>query len=134
MNRQQRRAAERSAKRDASSFAQYIVRRDQAHNAAKAKLERNGITIADLEKAGNDGFAKGYEVASFDTIKACYAAICLALEEIHGFKRKRCARVLRAVDNAILYRLTGDDLIQQVWEEIGLNINFNDPLERIEEG
>jgi hypothetical protein len=97
-------------------------------------LERNGITIADLEKAGNDGFAKGYEVASFDTIKACYAALCLALKEIHGFKKKRCARVLRAVDNAVLYRLTGDDLIQQVWDEIGLNINFNDPLDRIEEG
>lgn len=133
MNRQQRRAAERENRRNASEQAAYIIRREEARNAKKAKLERNGITIADLEKATNEGFEKGYQIASADTIKACYAAMCLALKEIHGFKKKRCRRVLQAVDQIILYRLTGDDLIEQVWREIGLQLNFNEPLDRLEE-
>lgn len=133
MNRQQRRAAERETRRNAAEHAAYVVKRDKAYNAAKARLERNGITFEDLDKAEKDGFAKGYEVASADTIKACYAAMCLALKEMHGFGRKRCKEMLMAVDNIVLYRLTGDDLIEQVWNDIGIRLEFNDPLNRIEE-
>lgn len=133
MNRQQRRAAERTAKRDASNYAAYITKRDRAYNAAKAKLERNGITIEDLDKAGKDGYMQGYDVAASDTLKACYSAVCLALKEMHGFGKKRCADVLRRIDDTLLYRLTSEDLIQQVWDELGLRLEFNAPLDRIEE-
>lgn len=134
MNRQQRRKADREKRRDASEYAAMIVKRDQAIRAAKAKLERNGITMEDVDKAGRDGYAQGYEVASCDTVLACYAAICLALKETHGFGKKRCAEVLRKVDDIILYRLTGQDLVNRVWDEMGLRLEFNAPFDRIEEG
>lgn len=133
MNRKQRRAAERIERRDAANYAAYIVRRDSERNARKAKLERNGITIADLDKAIKDGYEEGYKIAGYDTIKACYAATCLALKRLHGFGKLRCSRVLRAIDDIVLYRLTGEDLIQQVWDEIGLTLDFDAALNRLED-
>lgn len=133
MNRQQRRSAERASRRDAVDYAARIVKRDQAMRAAKARLERNGITMEDVDKAGRDGYMQGYDAAACDTVQACYAAICLALKEKHGFGKKRCAEVLRAVDDIIIYRLTGRELVQQVWDEIGLKLDFNAPMDRVEE-
>ena len=133
MNRQQRRAAERRANREANAYAAYIVKRDQERNAKKAKLERNGITVADLDKAIKDGYSEGYQVAGFDTIKACYAATCLALKRMHGFGKRRCAKILKTMDELVLYRLTGEDLIQQVWDELGLKLEFTSALDRIQE-
>lgn len=134
MNRQHRREAAREARRDVSEYAAMIVKRDQAIRAAKAKLERNGITMEDVDKAGKDGYVQGYEAAGCDTVRACYAAICLALKEVHGFGKKRCTEVLRKVDDIILYRLTGQELVDQVWDEMGLRLEFNAPFDRIEEG
>lgn len=133
MNRQQRRNAERETRRSANEYAAMIVKRDQAKRAAKAKLERNGITVEDVDKAGREGYMQGYDTAACDTIQACYAAMCLALKEKYGFGKKRCAEVLRAVDDTIIYRLTGRELIQQVWDSIGLKLEFDAPMDRITE-
>lgn len=127
MNRAERRAAKKQAPKKKPIF----------HNLTKQeRIERvcqDGITIDDLKRNYDDGFMAGYKLAGEDTIKACYAALCLALHEIHGFGEKRCYRVLCAADNALCYRLTGDELIQDVFNKIGLRINFNDPFERIQE-
>lgn len=127
MNRKQRREAKRDAPKKKPIF----------HNMTKQeRIERickNGITLDDLKRNYDDGFNAGYKLAGEDTVKACYAALCLALHELYGFVEKRCKDVLNAVDNTILYRLTGDDLIQGVFDKIGLTINFGDPIERIKE-
>lgn len=127
MNRQQRRAAKKSAPKKKPIF----------HNMTKQeRIERicqNGITLDDLKRNWDDGYDAGYKVASEDTIKACYAAFALALHDLHGFGQKRCKDALRAVDEAVLYRITGDDMIQDVFDKIGFKIDFCDPLERSKE-
>lgn len=127
MNRKQRREAKRDAPKKKPIFHN-MTRQERIERICK-----NGITLDDLKRNYDDGFNAGYKLAGEDAVKACYAALCLALHELHGFGQKRCKDVLKAVDDAILYRLTGDDLIQDVFDKIGLTINFSDPMERIKE-
>lgn len=89
-------------------------------------LVKNGITIKDLEENYNKGYEAGFAVASGPVIKACYAAVCLALNELHGFGMKRCKDVLNLVDEKILFSLTSMETIEEVWQKIGLQIDFNE--------
>lgn len=106
-----------------------------ADNAAFQRINRNGITIEDLKMAEENGYRSGIQAGIENTMKTCYAAICMALNELHGFGTKRCKDVLNAVDEKIAMALTGEDAIQEVYERIGLTINFKaGPCEeRIEE-
>lgn len=89
-------------------------------------LVKNGITIKDLEENYNKGYEAGFAVASEPVIKTCYAAVCLALNELHGFGMKRCKDVLNLVDEKILFSLTSMETIEEVWQKIGLQIDFNE--------
>ena len=89
-------------------------------------LVKNGITIKDLEENYNKGYEAGFAVASGPVIKTCYAAVCLALNELHGFGMKRCKDVLNLVDEKILFSLTSMETIEEVWQKIGLQIDFNE--------
>lgn len=106
-----------------------------ADNEAFQRIQKNGITLEDLKTAEDQGYARGVQVGIENTMKTCYAAICLALNELHGFGTKRCREVLNAVDQRITMTLTGEDAIDEVYERMGLQINFKaGPLdERIEE-
>ena len=98
-------------------------------------MERNGITIEDVNRAANEGYQQGIALAQETTMKACYAAMCLALKERHGFGTKRCMDMLNAVDEKIIYALTSEELIDQVFTDLKIEINFNEtmPGERITE-
>ena len=61
------------------------------------------------------------------------AAVCATLEELHGFKRKRCLEILNAVDKRILYTLNSQEAIDEVYERIGLKLNFKEPFDRVQE-
>lgn len=102
-------------------------------NEAVARIERNGITIQDLERNFDRGVKQGYEAGAQHSLKACYAALCLALREMHGFGAKRCMDVLRTVDEKILYALTSDELMDQVFSDLHLTLNFREtfPDDRI---
>lgn len=89
-------------------------------------LVKNGITIKDLEDNFNKGYEAGFAVASGPVIKTCYAAVCLALNELHGFGMKRCRDVLNLVDTKILYSLTSMEIVEEVWEKIGLQLDFGE--------
>ena len=49
-NRAGRRAESRRLQREAELEAKYLAKRDAAKRAAMEKLERNGITAADLQR------------------------------------------------------------------------------------
>lgn len=111
-------------------------RRRRAENSAYiANMERNGITIEDVNRATNEGYQQGVARAQEVTMKACYAAMCLALHEKHGFGTKRCMDVLNAVDEKMVYALTSMELVQQAFDELGIEIHMEDemPGERISE-
>ena len=109
MNREQRRAQKKAQRgQPKPKQPQYLrMTKEQRMDA----LVKNGITIKDLEENYN---------------KTCYAAVCLALNELHGFGMKRCKDVLNLVDEKILFSLTSMETIEEVWQKIGLQIDFNE--------
>lgn len=96
-------------------------------------LVKNGITPRDLEKEYERGFKAGFREAAPATFKAVYAAVCVALHDLHGFGHDRCAKVLMAVDDIVVNALTSEEIIEEVWQKIGLRLNFGEPFDRIEE-
>lgn len=122
MNREQRRE-QKKAQRGKAKPPQYLKLTKQERMDA---LVKNGITIQDLEDNYNKGYEAGFAIASGPVIKTCYAAVCLALNELHGFGMKRCKDVLNLVDEKILFSLTSMETIEEVWQKIGLQIDFNE--------
>lgn len=138
MGRKERRAAQRQEQREAaelraSGYGQAIIRREAVKQAAIARLSQNGITPQDLEKEFDTGYAEGFRAAAQPVTRGAYAAVCLALKELHGFGTKRCAEVLRAMDKHMQYSLTSEELINEVWEKLGLELVWDDPFDRIQE-
>jgi hypothetical protein len=141
--REARRYGEREREReqrkaDAERFWQ-LPPEERARRLADSELaqriQKNGITLEDVKRAEDKSYAQGMQAGIENTMKTCYAAICLALNELHGFGRKRCKEVLNAVDEKVVMTLTSEDIIQEVFDRMGLVIRFNaGPLEeRIEE-
>lgn len=103
-------------------------------NERLKSIERNGITLEELKRAEDDGYQRGVQTGIEGTMRTCYAAICLALHELHGFGKERCAKVLNNVDEKITMSLTSEEAIQEVYDQIGLEIVFKGmPGERIED-
>lgn len=124
MNREQRRAQKKAQRgQPKPKQPQYLRMTKQQRMDA---LVKNGITIKDLEENYNKGYEAGFAVASGPVIKTCYAAVCLALNELHGFGMKRCKDVLNLVDEKILFSFTSMETIEEVWQKIGLQIDFNE--------
>lgn len=101
--------------------------------AAVEKLQRNGITVEELKENYVLGYNEGFKAAGEPIVKGCFAAICLVLNEKYGFGRKRCHDVLSAVDQHLLFTLTSDEAIAEVWDKIGLQLEFNEPFDRVQE-
>lgn len=103
-------------------------------NERLKNIEKNGITLEELKRAEDDGYKRGVNAGIEGTMRTCYAAICLALHELHGFGKERCAKVLNNVDEKITMSLTSEEAIQEVYDQIGLEIVFKGmPGERIED-
>ena len=123
MNRQQRRKANKEKPAYLRESKQEIEKR----------LIKNGITTKDLEANYNKGWQDGFKKAAEPVIQGCFAAICLALNDIHGFGKKRCAEVLNAVDQHLTYSLTSKEAIDEVYKRIGLRIEFSEAFDRVQE-
>lgn len=93
---------------------------------------KNGITPKDVD----DAYAKGRSDAIHDVsdycMKDCYAGFILAAHEVFGFGHDRCIRLLRAADERICNSLASEEAIDEVFEKVGVRINFYSP-ERITE-
>ena len=95
------------------------------------KLQCNGITVEHLKKNYEKGHADGFKDASDCIVKGCYAAVCLALNDLYGFGKKRCCDVLNAIDNHMAMTLVSEEAIEEVWQRMGLMIDFKEPFDRI---
>lgn len=120
MNRQQRRAQK---KEKVPAYRKMTI------EERKEKLMRNGITPEDLKNSYENGYKHGFADASPTTFKIIYAAVCLVLNEMHGFGMKRCRDVLNAVDACVIDQLTSTEAIEAVYEKIGLEIDFGETLD-----
>lgn len=123
MNRQQRRKANKAKPAYLRESREQIEKR----------LIKNGITPQDLEAEYNKGWEAGFAKAAEPVIRSCYAAVCLALNDLHGFGQKRCADVLNAIDKHMLYSLTSKEAIEEVYKRMKLKIEFREAFDRVQE-
>lgn len=138
MNRKQRRDEARRQQKEETDFrlskiGQRIEHKNAVRQATIDRLMQQGISPDDLKKEYDKGLEAGYDLAATQSIKMVYAAVCLALRKMHGFGKQRCRDVLREIDRTIIFELSSQDLIDRVYEEMGLELVFNDPFDRVQE-
>lgn len=128
MNREERRA---------KAKATPAYRRGVSAEDLIRQMSRNGITPEQYDEHGRKeyerGLRQGYMDGGTESIKMVYAAVCLAAKELHGWGKKRCYDLLARIDEHVTNHLHSSDAIEEVFHEVGLTIDFKDPLERVKE-
>lgn len=91
------------------------------------------ITVMDVHAAYQKGFDAGHEAgfraAAHPVIRSTYAAILAAAHELYGFGQKRGIRLLNKVNYILTETLTSEELAQKVFDEIGVEIDWTEPIE-----
>ena len=123
MNRAQRRAKQKNTPRWMPKT------KDERIKA----LVKNGITPDDMASEYRKGWDAGFAQATEPVVKTIYAAVCLALNDLHGFGRERCIRVLKRVDWHLFNSLSSMEAIDAVYDRMHLRLDFSDPFERVTE-
>lgn len=121
------------AMRRAAAKANHNLLKNMSRDAKKAALIRNGITVEDLEKNYHLGYDEGFSAAVRATGSLTYAAIGIALHDLYDFDDEAILRVVREVDKHVTMDFSSLDAAEELLEKTGIRINFDDPVERIEE-
>ena len=104
-----------------------------SRDARKAALIRNGITPEDVQREYDKGRDEGFSAGVAATGKLTYAAIGIALHDLHGFGHKRILRVLQEVDRHVQMDFSSLDAAEELLEKTGIRLNWSDPIERVQE-
>ena len=120
--REMRRKAEREKKAEKLRQAAAIL-------ATKDLEERKRL----LAKAMADSEKEARNQAVEYCFHSIYAAVLLAAQEVYGFGHKRAWRLLKRADEIVCTALSSEEVIREVWERMGLEINFREGIDRIRE-
>lgn len=120
--REMRRKAEREQKAEKQRQAAAIL-------ATRDLEERKRL----LAKAMADSEKEARNQAVEYCFHSIYAAVLLAAQEVYGFGHKRAWRLLKRADEIICTALDSEEIIREVWERMGLEINFREGVDRIRE-
>lgn len=117
--------------------------RRQAEREQRAEKQRQAAAILatkDLEERKRllaKAMADSEKEARNQAVEYCfhsiYAAVLLAAQEVYGFGHKRAWRLLKRADEIVCTALDSEEVIREVWERMGLEINFREGVERIRE-
>ncbi len=117
--------------------------RRKAEREQKAEKQRQAAAILatrDLEERKRllaKAMANSEKEARNQAVEYCfhsiYAAVLLAAQEVYGFGHKRAWRLLKRADEIICTALDSEEIIREVWERMGLEINFREGIDRIRE-
>ena len=117
--------------------------RRKAEREQKAEKQRQAAAILatkDLEERKRllaKAMANSEKEARNQAVEYCfhsiYAAVLLAAQEVYGFGHKRAWRLLKRADEIICTALDSEEVIREVWERMGLEINFREGVDRIRE-
>lgn len=117
--------------------------RRKAEREQRAEKQRQAAAILatrDLEERKRllaKAMANSEKEARNQAVEYCfhsiYAAVLLAAQEVYGFGHKRAWRLLKRADEIICTVLDSEEIIQEVWERMGLQINFREGIDRIRE-
>lgn len=120
--REMRRKAEREQRAEKQRQAAAIL-------ATKDLEERKRL----LAKAMADSEKEARNQAVEYCFHSIYAAVLLAAQEVYGFGHKRAWRLLKRADEIVCTALDSEEIIREVWERMGLEINFREGVDRIRE-
>lgn len=120
--REMRRKAEREQKAEKQRQAAAIL-------ATRDLEERKRL----LAKAMADSEKEARNQAVEYCFHSIYAAVLLAAQEVYGFGHKRAWRLLKRADEIVCTALSSEEVIREVWERMGLEINFREGVDRIRE-
>ena len=120
--REMRRKAEREQKAEKQRQAAAIL-------ATRDLEERKRL----LAKAMADSEKEARNQAVEYCFHSIYGAVLLAAQEVYGFGHKRAWRLLKRADEIICTALDSEEIIREVWERMGLEINFREGIDRIRE-
>ncbi len=117
--------------------------RRKAEREQRAEKQRQAAAILatrDLEERKRllaKAMANSEKEARNQAVEYCfhsiYAAVLLAAQEVYGFGHKRAWRLLKRADEIICTVLDSEEIIREVWERMGLEINFREGVDRIRE-
>ena len=117
--------------------------RRKAEREQKAEKQRQAAAILatrDLEERTRllaKAMADSEKEARNQAVEYCfhsiYAAVLRAAQEVYGFGHKRAWRLLKRADEIICTVLDSEEIIREVWERMGLEINFREGIDRIRE-
>lgn len=101
--------------------------------ALEEKIRAACKTSPITESAYNMGYNEGMQRGLRFMAKDCYCAALLAMRDISKYGHKRGLRLLKVMDNIILTRLTTEELIDKLLEEMRIVFDFDEPFDRIRE-
>lgn len=104
---------------------------------ATMKQVSKPMTIMDVDAAYRKGFTEGYEAgreegfkqSAMVTIQRTYGAILCAAHELFGFGQDRGVRLLNRMHEVLVEMLTDEELAQRVLDEVGVEIDWGQPVE-----
>lgn len=120
--REMRRKAEREQRAEKQRQAAAIL----ATRDMEERRRLLGKTIAQCEEQARN------QAVEY-TFRCIYAAVLLAAHDEYGFGRTRAWRLLKRADEIICTTLDSEEVIREVWERMGLEINFREGVDRIRE-
>lgn len=112
---------------------QQIRQQERLEKKIAEKVAAFRATNPMAETTYQQGFKAGWDAATRFVIKDCYAAAALAMHDISRFGTVRNRRLLKRMDFHIVNRLTTEEIIDEALQKAGVEINFAEPFERVQE-
>ena len=104
----------------------------QEYFAMKAKAYEDVMVMHIANEAAEKAFAMGHHAGGkvvTDNIGTTFtSAMCLALNELYGFGKKRLCDIMDRMNTIMLETFTTADAVQKVYKQLGLRFSEEDPF------
>lgn len=102
---------------------------EELESKIRAACKTNPMTESAYNMGYNEGMQRGLRFMAKD----CYCAALLAMRDIDKYGHKRGLRLLKVMDDIIVTRLTTEELIDKLLEEMRIDFDFDEPFDRVRE-
>lgn len=96
------------------------------------RLQKNGITTADLKENYDKGHEDGFKAGTDKTLKTVYAGVVLELLD-NGNTKKEAISFLRNLDNRLITSIAAEEDIEEVFEKTGVLLMLKEDFDRVKE-
>lgn len=100
----------------------------------RLKFFRNGITEKDVQKAYEKGAQEGRKFAEDFAFHTIYAAFLITMIDHHGMDADEAVDLLIEIDRQTVLCVEDTDLVDEAYEKTGVQLNWEDAVERITRG